>query len=158
MYDGMVFATDGQFPTTRVGCGVYQISGNSLTAQITRMREGFPLSGFTGTIGTKDDDTKYIDGSLVTPDGTVGVEFEYRSGDAISQDPFSGAWSLDLKGALRGAQGALRRSDFGSVPTVLLVLTMLITGARRVRHVGYLQRDPLVQRVCGLSRIRHGVR
>ena len=44
--------------------------------------------------------------------------------------------SLDLKGALHGAQEALPRSDFGSVPMVLLVLTMLITGARRVRHVG----------------------
>ena len=36
---------------------------------------------------------------------------------------------------------------------VLLVLTMLITGARRVRHVGHLQDDPLVRRECGLSRI-----
>ena len=61
--------------------------------------------------------------------------------------------SLDLKGVLRGARGALPRSDFGSVPMVLLVLTMLITGARRVRHVGHLQDDPLVRRVCGLSRI-----
>ena len=61
--------------------------------------------------------------------------------------------SLDLKGALRGAGEALPRSDFGSVPMVLLVLTMLITGARRVRHVGHLQDDPLVRRECGLSRI-----
>ena len=60
---------------------------------------------------------------------------------------------LDFKGALRGAGEALPRSDFGSVPMVLLVLTMLITGARRVRHVGHLQDDPLVRRECGLSRI-----
>jgi hypothetical protein len=60
---------------------------------------------------------------------------------------------LDLKGLLRGGHGALPRSDFGSAPMVLLVLTMLITGARRVRHVGYLQGDPLVERVCGLRRI-----
>ena len=57
--------------------------------------------------------------------------------------------SLKLKGALRGAP----RSDIGSVLDGLLVLTMLITGARRVRHVAYLQDDPLVRRVCGLSRI-----
>ena len=44
--------------------------------------------------------------------------------------------SLKLKGALRGVQGALPRSDFGSVPMVLLVLTMLITGARRVASRG----------------------
>jgi hypothetical protein len=36
---------------------------------------------------------------------------------------------------------------------VLLLLTMLITGGRRVRHVGYLQGDPLVERLCGLRRI-----
>ena len=61
--------------------------------------------------------------------------------------------SLDLRGALRGAHGELPRSDFGSASMVLLVLTMLITGARRVRHVGHLKDDPLVRRVCGLSRI-----
>jgi hypothetical protein len=36
---------------------------------------------------------------------------------------------------------------------VLLVLTLLITGGRRVRHVGYLESDPLVKRICGLVRV-----
>lgn len=36
---------------------------------------------------------------------------------------------------------------------VLVVLTLLITGGRRVRHIGYLESDPLVKRVCGLSRV-----
>lgn len=61
--------------------------------------------------------------------------------------------SLDLKDLLRRVQGALPASDFGSIPMVLLVLVMLITGARRVRHVGYVQGDPLVERVCGLGRV-----
>lgn len=61
--------------------------------------------------------------------------------------------SLDFKGRLRRVQGALPASDFGSIPMVLLVLVMLITGARRVRHVGYVQGDPLVERVCGLGRV-----
>ena len=35
----------------------------------------------------------------------------------------------------------------------MLVLAMLIAGARRVRHVGYLANDPLVKRLCGLARL-----
>ena len=35
----------------------------------------------------------------------------------------------------------------------MLVLAMLIAGARRVRHVCYLANDPLVERLCGLSRL-----
>ena len=60
---------------------------------------------------------------------------------------------MDFKGALRGAEGALPRSDFRSVPMALLLVTMLITGMRRVRHAEYLRGDPLVERLCGLSRI-----
>lgn len=60
---------------------------------------------------------------------------------------------LDFKSFLRRIQGALPASDFGSVPMVLLVLVMLITGGRRVRHVGYVEGDPLVERVCGLGRM-----
>ena len=51
----------------------------------------------------------------------------------------------------RGIQADLPSSDYGSVLMVLLVLVMLITGARRVRHVGYVQGDPMVKRVCSLD-------
>lgn len=61
--------------------------------------------------------------------------------------------TLDFKGHLRRIQASLPASDFGSVPMVLLVLVMLITGARRVRHVGYVEGDPLVERTCGLGRM-----
>jgi hypothetical protein len=60
---------------------------------------------------------------------------------------------VDFKGHLRRIQAALPGSDFGSVPMVLLVIVMLITGARRVRHVGYVEGDPLVERLCGLGRL-----
>lgn len=33
-------------------------------------------------------------------------------------------------------------SDYGSVAMVLLGLTLLITGGRRVRHIGYLSMTP----------------
>ena len=61
---------------------------------------------------------------------------------------------LDFKGLLsRAASRGLPSNDFGAARMVLLVLTLLITGGRRVRHVGYLDGDPLVKRVCGLGRV-----
>ena len=61
---------------------------------------------------------------------------------------------LELTEAIRRhARRALPGSDFGQVAMVLLVLALLITGGRRVRHVGYLETDPLVKRFCGLAQI-----
>lgn len=60
---------------------------------------------------------------------------------------------VDLKGMLRAATCRLPRSDFGAVPMVLVLVTMLITGGRRVRHVAYLEGDPLVKRISGLNRV-----
>lgn len=51
------------------------------------------------------------------------------------------------------AQRALPRSDFGSVAMILLVLALLITGGRRVRHIGYLESDPMVKRFCGITQL-----
>ena len=60
---------------------------------------------------------------------------------------------LDLQGLLGRVVRALPLSDYDSVRLSLLLLTMLIAGARRVRHVAYLGGDPLVQRLCGLRRL-----
>ncbi len=60
---------------------------------------------------------------------------------------------LDLQGALRRVVRALPSSDFDSVRLSVLLLTMLMAGARRVRHVVYMGGDPVVQRLCGLRRL-----
>lgn len=61
---------------------------------------------------------------------------------------------LDLTERIRREAGRwLPASDFGAVAMVLLVLTLIISGGRRVRHVGYLGSDPLVGRSCGLARM-----
>ncbi len=60
---------------------------------------------------------------------------------------------LGLRDLLRQAARRLPRNDFGAVEMVLVILTLLITGGRRVRHVGYLDSDPVVKRVCGLARV-----
>jgi len=47
----------------------------------------------------------------------------------------------------------LPRTDFGIASMILLLLALVISGGRRVRHLLYLQGDPLVQRFCGLTRL-----
>ena len=43
--------------------------------------------------------------------------------------------------------------DYGSGRLVLLVLTLLVIGGRRLEHLKYLASDALVARLCGLARI-----
>src|SRR5260221_9797168 len=45
------------------------------------------------------------------------------------------------------------RTDFGIPSMFLLLLALVISGGRRVRHLLYLEGDPLVQRFCGLTRL-----
>jgi hypothetical protein len=48
---------------------------------------------------------------------------------------------------------ALPPTDFGVVGMVLTVLALLVSGGRRVRHLRYLDGDPVVQRFCGLRQL-----
>lgn len=47
----------------------------------------------------------------------------------------------------------LPRTDFGVVGMVMTLLVLILTGGRRLRHLGYLQEDPMVLRCCGLARL-----
>ena len=53
----------------------------------------------------------------------------------------------------RELAAALPRSDFGSIRMVLVILALIISGGRRVRHLLLLAEDPLVLRLCGLRRM-----
>lgn len=63
--------------------------------------------------------------------------------------------------ALSGFVGVLRRelaatlprSDFGAVRMVLVVLALIISGGRRVRHLLFISADPVILRLCGLRRM-----
>lgn len=62
--------------------------------------------------------------------------------------------NIDLRGQVRRLlNGALPKSDFGVCGMVLLILVLIITGGRRVRHLRYLEQDPLVLRSCGLQKL-----
>ena len=63
---------------------------------------------------------------------------------------------LDFRGTLRGVERVLPRSNFDSVRLAMLVLAMLMAGARRVRNVCYLTNDALVERLYGLPVCQFG--
>jgi hypothetical protein len=50
-------------------------------------------------------------------------------------------------------KGASLPTDFGIVAMVRVLLVLVILGGRRVRHIGFLEGDPLVHRFCGLQQL-----
>jgi hypothetical protein len=48
---------------------------------------------------------------------------------------------------------ALPATDYGVLGLVLVVLALLLSGGRRLRHLRYLDRDPVVLRFCGLRQL-----
>ena len=48
---------------------------------------------------------------------------------------------------------ALPPTDYGIVGLLLVVLALLLSGGRRLRHLRYLEGDPLVLRFCGLRQL-----
>jgi len=48
---------------------------------------------------------------------------------------------------------ALPSTDYGVIRVVLVILALLLSGGRRLRHLRYLAGDPLVLRFCGLRRL-----
>ena len=61
---------------------------------------------------------------------------------------------LGLSDQIRRYVGSrLPDGDYGTVSMVLLILLLIISGGRRIRHLGYLSWDPVVLRGCGLTRL-----
>ena len=61
---------------------------------------------------------------------------------------------IDLRRQMRRVlYRALPKTDFGASGMTLLMLVLIITGGRRIRHLRYLEQDPLVLRCCGLRRL-----
>ena len=48
---------------------------------------------------------------------------------------------------------ALPATDYGVLGLVLVVLALLLSGGRRLRHLRYLEHDPVVLRFCGLRQL-----
>lgn len=61
---------------------------------------------------------------------------------------------IGLRARIRCAFAAQQLSgDYGASQLVLLVIGLLVVGARRLGHLRYVANDPLFARLCGLSRI-----
>jgi hypothetical protein len=53
----------------------------------------------------------------------------------------------------RHVAASLPGTDYGATSMVMLLLALIIVGGRRLLHLAWLERDPLVLRICGLARI-----
>jgi hypothetical protein len=53
----------------------------------------------------------------------------------------------------RGFRGHDLGGDCGCIHLVLLVIGLLLVGARRLKQLRYVAHDPLFARLCGLARI-----
>src|SRR6266851_4078148 len=60
---------------------------------------------------------------------------------------------IGLNARIRRALGKHAGGDYGCSHLVLLVIGLLVVGARRLQHLRYLANDSLFARFCGLSRI-----
>lgn len=59
---------------------------------------------------------------------------------------------INLNSRIQRAFRAHRlKGDYGVTQFILVFISLWLTGGRRLRHIGYLADDPLVQRLCGLS-------
>lgn len=47
----------------------------------------------------------------------------------------------------------LPATDYGATSMILVLLALIIVGGRRLLHLAWHERDPLVLRICGLARI-----
>jgi hypothetical protein len=57
-------------------------------------------------------------------------------------------FNATVRAACTGSAGW---GDFGATAMVRLVIGLLIVGGRRLRHLAYLQDDPLFQRFCDVQ-------
>ena len=98
MHDGFVIVSKSHaWPSTALmAAGVYQISGEQITAQFTSMRSGFPHSGFSGTVtegSDGDENHPILELEFTTNEGTVRTELRPRVRDRISFDGLVRVWN-----------------------------------------------------------------
>lgn len=61
---------------------------------------------------------------------------------------------IDLNTRIRRAfRGHSFKGDYSILDFIMVFISLWLTGANRLQHVGYLAEDPLVKRLCGLKSI-----
>jgi len=88
--------------------------------------------------------------------GNLQLRFEHKGLTSYAGLEFVRRYlsMIGLVGMLRRELGGVMpRSDFGAPTMILVILALLISGGRRLRHLLYLDGDPMVLRFCGLRRL-----
>jgi hypothetical protein len=88
--------------------------------------------------------------------GNLQLRFEHKGLTSYAGLEFVRRYfgMIGLIGMLRRELGSfVPRSDFGVPTMVLVILALLISGGRRLRHLLCLDGDPIVLRFCGLRRL-----
>jgi Transposase DDE domain group 1 len=88
--------------------------------------------------------------------GNLRLRFEHKGLTSYAGLEFVRRYfsMIGLMAMLRRELGrAVPRSDFGAPTMVLVILALLMSGGRRLRHLLYLEDDPIVLRFCGLRRL-----
>src|SRR5262245_35242137 len=88
--------------------------------------------------------------------GNLQLRFEHKGLTSYAGLEFVRRYfsMIGLVGMLRRELGrVMPRSDFGAPTMILVILALLISGGRRLRHLLYLDGDPIVLRFCGLRRL-----
>ncbi|WP_447975360.1 IS1380 family transposase [Nitrospira sp. Kam-Ns4a] len=91
-----------------------------------------------------------------TVKGDLRIEFVHQQ-----LTSYSGLELLRRYCALLGLHRRIRQAfsaygvhgDYGCGRLVLLVIALLVVGARRLGHRRYVEQDPLLRRLCGLARV-----
>lgn len=89
-------------------------------------------------------------------DGNLAFRFEHDGLTSYAGLEFVRRYlrRLGLAGLLRRElAGSLPASDFGVVAMIMVLLALMISGGRRLRHLLYIADDPVVSRLCGLKRL-----
>jgi hypothetical protein len=87
--------------------------------------------------------------------GNLQLRFEHKGLTSYAGLEFVRRYfgMIGLLGTLRRELGrSVPRSDFGAPTMVMVIVALLISGGRRLRHLLYLDGDPIVLRLCGLRR------
>jgi hypothetical protein len=97
----------------------------------------------------KSDLTARVNGNLQLEFGNIALT-SYAGLELFRQYLRSMQFNKLVREAFSGTAGW---TDFGVVGIVRLLIGLIVVGGHRLRHLAYLEKDPLFERFCGLRHL-----